>query len=203
MPRFFAIPTPHPHTPHTQPLLPTYLGLLYFPPTSKVKKKDLSLNKEHFFPEAFWIRTHHPAITRKLRMHIYLSIYMRCPVFQCISSQKRQRVATDFFSIMIAQMNSSCQNVGSTRSCNEGFLLTHILVNKMQKKKKDSIEYSLSLNLSHISRQFGVRNCTLLLTRSVTIQCNQIKYPHGKFKKLHPSLDKFCHNLVSEIAPFS
>ena len=59
--------------------------------------------------------------------------------------------------------------------------------------------------------QFNVRNCTLLLTRSVTIWCQKIA-PFSwhvllRFEcwcqKLHPSLGTFCYDLMSEIArPF-
>ena len=153
MPLFSPSP-PHIHTPPThtttQPL-PTYLPwVALISSYVKSKKERFILEQRTLFPRGFWIRTHHPAITRKLRMHIYL---YALPCFSMYQQPEKATRRNRFLSHYDCHC-SSCQNVGSTRSymhpvflcrsdrelkipypCNEGFLLTHILVNKMQKIK--------------------------------------------------------------------
>ena len=70
----FSPSPPHIHTPHTHNhYYSTYLPWV-FSLSSYVQspKERFILEQRTLFPRGFGIRTHHPAITRKLRMHIYL-----------------------------------------------------------------------------------------------------------------------------------
>ena len=96
MPLFSPSP-PHIHTPHTHT---QQLNHYYLPRVAllssyvKSKKERFILEQRTLFPRGFSIRTHHPAITRKLRMHIYLSI--------CVAL---------FFNVLAARKGNASQRI--------------------------------------------------------------------------------------------
>ena len=156
---------------------------------------------------------------------------MRCLVFQCLSSQKRHRVATDFFNIMIwlrgldigsGDLLNISHTSGLVSNCTLLLTLSWSEVANFSWRVWHDIMSEISPFSWRALSQFGVRNCIRLLTHSVTIWYQKLHpfswrvlsrfmtHPFSwrvlsRFgvRKLHPSLDAFCRDLMSEIAPFS